>query len=341
MNVSPRSPSTRKHNRNSQGNKQNAADCTMHNSMQELGVYFGVFDGHSGIQVAEIASKQLHKSILAHFRQKQVQPASRDEKIKTAVKEAFVQTDKEILGMAERKKFVQSGASALVAMLHGNPKLGSALRLVVAHAGDSRAVLCRGGDAVALTEDHRPHRVDEKKRVELAGGLVLNVRGAWRIAAPANPKANNKASRREYKGVSVTRSLGDMSFKTPSALLIPEPEVKIITPIDRDLFVVLASDSVYSVLSNQEVIDLASAHWEDAEAAAKSIVRTAFNKGADENLTAMVIQFGWADKDAKKLLERRRILAMRGVDGGSPKRGPMKVVPTVEAVENDGFDMFG
>merc|ERR1719379_3315503 len=74
-------------------------------AMEELGVYFGVFDGHGGTQVADHAAKQLHKNIMMQFRAKQVQPASRDEKIRVAIKEAFIQTDKEILGMAERKKF--------------------------------------------------------------------------------------------------------------------------------------------------------------------------------------------------------------------------------------------
>lgn len=310
--------------------------------MEELGVYFAAFDGHSGAHVSEIASKQLHKNILSHFRAKQVQPASRDEKVKVAIKEAFAQTDKEILALAERKKFTSSGCSALVAMLHGNPKLGSALRLVVAHVGDARAVLCRGGDAIALTDDHRPHRLDEKKRVERAGGLVLNVRGAWRIAAPANPKSSTKAQRREYQGVSITRSLGDFTFKGASALLTPEPEVKIITPVDKDLFVVLATDSIFSVLSNQEVVDLASEHWQDPEAACKNVVRKAFNKGADNNLTAMVIQFGWSDKGAKALLDRRRARVARGAEGGSPKLKPGSVdADTATAVEDDGFSMFG
>jgi len=338
----------RVHSESWPGKQQDLTDrYTSDVPMEELGVYFAAFDGHNGAQVSELASKQLHKNVLAQFRQKQVQPASRDEKLKLAIKEAFVQTDKEILGLAERKKFGQSGSTALLALLHGNPKLGSALRLVLAHVGDTRAVLCRGGEAVALTEDHRPHRMDEKKRVERAGGLVLNVRGSWRIAAPANPKANSKASRREYQGVSITRSFGDLAFKQAAALLIPEPEVKVLTPIDKDLFVVIATASIFNTLSNQEVVDLASEHWDDPEAASKNIVRTAFKKGADNNLTAMVIQFGWADKNAKAVLERRKNMVVHGVDGGSPVLKPKTngkdaaSMVSVKAVEKDGFDMFG
>jgi len=318
--------------------------------MDELGVYFGAFDGHGGSQVSEIAAKQLHKNILAQFRQKQVQPASRDEKIKVAVKEAFSQTDKEILGLSERKKFDQSGSTALVALLHGNPKLGTALRLVLAHVGDSRAVLCRAGQAVAVSDDHKPDRLDEKKRIERAGGLVLNVRGAWRIAAPANPRASSKASRREYQGLAMTRSLGDLCFKQPTALSAAEPEVKIMPISDKDLFLVLATDGIYNVLSNQDVVDCAGKHWDDPEEAAKNIVRTAFQKGSDENLTALVIQFGWADKNTPKYLEKRRQLAAQGVDGGSPTLKPVvaakvsaadDMFSSAGAVEKDDFDMFG
>merc|ERR1719444_512496 len=77
-------------------------------AMEELGVFFGVYDGHGGTQVADHAAQRLHRNILHHFRQKQVQPASRDEKLRAAIKEAFLQTDKEICSMAERKKFEQA-----------------------------------------------------------------------------------------------------------------------------------------------------------------------------------------------------------------------------------------
>jgi len=320
---------------------------TQDEAMDELGVYFAVFDGHGGAQVSELAAKNLHRNILAFFRQKAVQPASRDEKLKMAVREAFAHTDKEILGLAERKKFESAGATAVCAMLHGNPKLGTALRLVLAHVGDSRAILCRAGQAVQVTEDHKPDRIDEKKRIERAGGLVLNVRGAWRIAAPANPRGSTKSSRREYQGLSITRSLGDACFKNP-ALSAADPEVRVLPITDKDLFIVLVTEGVTRVLSNQDVVDCASKHWDDSEEAAKNVVRTAFQKGSDENLTALVVQFGWADKHTPRYIERRRALVAQGVEGGSPVMKPsaaptkdLKDIYADKAVEKDDFDMFG
>jgi len=309
--------------------------------MEELGVFFAAFDGHGGIQVSDHSSKALHKNILQNFRSKQVQPASRDEKIKSAIQEAFVQTDKELLALAERKKFESQGSTALVALLHGNPKLGTALRLVLAHVGNTRAVLCRAGQAVAVTEDHTPERLDEKKRVERSGGLVLNVRGAWRIAAPANPNAMTKASRREYQGLAMTRSLGDLYFKQPTMLSTPEPDVKVLPLTEKDLFVVLATDGIFTHLSNQEVVDLASRHWNDPEEASKNIVRTAFQKGSDDNLTAVVIQFGWADKSATGYFEKRKAQVASGMHGDSPKLKAGASLPAAAKAVDDGFDMFG
>merc|ERR1719482_1848466 len=298
-------------------------------AMEELGVYFGVFDGHGGTQVADQCAKQLHKNIMANFRQKQVQPASRDEKIRAALKEAFLQTDKEILAVAERKKYELVGSTVVAALLHGNPKLGTALRLVVANLGDSRAVLCRAGQAVAASDDHKPTRIDEKKRVERAGGLVLQVRGAWRVAASTNPNSMSKAARREYQGLAMTRSFGDLYFKTPVLLSSAEPEIQIIPLTDKDLFMVLATDGILDVLTNQEVVDLAIKHWEDPDEAAKNIVRTAYKKGSEDNLTALVIQFGWADKNALTYLNKKT-----GVGRGLSMGGALKEDKAVD----DGMD---
>jgi hypothetical protein len=49
-----------------------------------------------------------------------------------------------------RRQGTRDGATALVVL-----RLGGVL--YSAHAGDSRAVLCRDGAAHRLTEDHKPH----------------------------------------------------------------------------------------------------------------------------------------------------------------------------------------
>lgn len=308
-------------------------------AMEELGVYFGVFDGHGGTQVADHAAKQLHKNIMSHFRQKQVQPASRDEKIKAAIKEAFVQTDKEVLSMAERKKFEQVGSTAVAALLHGNPKLGTALRLVIANLGDSRAVLCRGGQAVAVSEDHKPTRIDEKKRIERSGGLVLQVRGTWRVAASTNPNSMSKSARREYQGLAMTRSFGDLYFKQPTLLSVAEPEIQIVPLSDKDLFVVLATDGIYDILSNQEVVDLVLKYWDDPEEAAKNVVRSAYKRGSEDNLTVLVIQFGWADKNISKYLNKKGLGAIAAA--GGKKGAAMDMFSGASKPVDDGMDMFG
>lgn len=299
--------------------------------LEELGVYFAVLDGHGGTQVADMAKEKLHKNVLQQMRQRQVQPASRDEKIKTAIKEAFLQTDKEILALSERKKFELVGSTCVSVILHGNPKLGTALRLVVSNLGDSRAVLCRAGTAVPVSEDHKPTRMDERKRIERVGGLVLQVRGAWRVATSTNPNSMNKAARREYQGLAMTRSFGDMHFKRPIGLAIAEPEVQVISLSDKDLFMVLGTDGVFDVLSNQEVIDLAMRHWREPEEAAKNIVRSAYKRGSEDNLTVMVVQFGWADKSAAKYTSKT------GGAGGGMDAGAVRNA----AKAADDMDMFG
>merc|ERR1740116_682719 len=142
----------------------------------------------------------------------------------------------------------------------------------------------------------------------------------------------------------MTRSLGDSYFKQSNALSTPDPEVKILPITDKDLFLVMATDGIYNVMSNQEVVDCASKHWDDAEEAAKNIVRTAFQKGSDENLTAMVIQFGWQDKNTPKYIEKRKAMAAQGLDGGSPTLKPSVSSKAtddmfVSNVAKDDFDM--
>lgn len=63
---------------------------------------------------------------------------------------------------------VQAGCTAVVAVKYGND-------LFVANAGDSRGVLCRGSEAVALSEDHKPAQESERNRILNAGECRVHV----------------------------------------------------------------------------------------------------------------------------------------------------------------------
>lgn len=65
--------------------------------------------------------------------------------------------------------------------------------IICANAGDSRAILSRGGKVVALSEDHKPDNYAEKKRIEAAGGFV--------------------EENRVNGSLNLSRSLGDFEYK--------------------------------------------------------------------------------------------------------------------------------
>eukprot|EP00969_Alexandrium_andersonii_P354832 15443071-Alexandrium_andersonii.AAC.1 len=63
--------------------------------------------------------------------------------------------------------------------------------MVAPYGGDSRAVLCRASSAdssqlsaLRLSDDHKPNRPDEQRRIEARGGIV-DVHGVWRVFLPA------------------------------------------------------------------------------------------------------------------------------------------------------------
>jgi serine/threonine protein phosphatase PrpC len=143
-----------------------------------------------------------------------------------------------------------SGTTATTALQLGN-------RLWVAAAGDSRALLCRRAAAGAgpwrpqpLTLDHRPRRPSERERVQGAGARVMPKRlpsGQW-VGEPRMWLQDMAAG----PGLLISRSLGDLM--ATSVGCTSEPEVTYTTLIPgRDQFVVIASDGIWDVLSNEQV----------------------------------------------------------------------------------------
>ncbi|KAI8463333.1 MAG: phosphatase 2C-like domain-containing protein [Monoraphidium minutum] len=194
-------------------------------------------------------------------------PAADGEWLQAVLARAFVSLDLEFAAVSEGSYV---GTTAVVVLL-------SSQRMWVAHCGDSRAVLGRGGAAMALTQDHKASRDDEVARVQAAGGHVWWDRVMGELA--------------------VSRAIGDHCLRP---YVIPEPEVCMLERSLDDECLILASDGLWDVLENQEAADMALHRLRSAEAeglagvaaarkAASALTKAALERGTRDNVTVLVV----------------------------------------------------
>lgn len=125
----------------------------------------------------------------------------------------------------------------------------SQTEVICANAGDSRAILCRVGRPVELSHDHKPNDIEERRRIEAAGGRIEEVSAATRIHYRVNGNLN------------LSRAIGDMEYKRAhqlepeSQMICSTPDIVVETLTDDDKFIVLACDGVWDVKTNAEVCD--------------------------------------------------------------------------------------
>lgn len=220
---------------------------------KDLGL-FAIYDGHMGHNVPNYLKSHLFNNILN-------EP---DFWINTesAMRKAYHTTDASIL--KQSVALGKGGSTAVTAILINNQKL------VVANVGDSRAVICKKGVAKQLSVDHEPGK--EKDRIESKGGFVSNLPGDV-------PRVDGQ--------LAVARAFGDKSLKRH---LSSEPDVKVEMINDDTEFFILASDGLWTVMSNQEAVDSIKS-IKDAGSAAKHLIDEALSKKSRDDISCIVVKF--------------------------------------------------
>ncbi|KAG7556413.1 PPM-type phosphatase domain [Arabidopsis suecica] len=215
---------------------------------------FGVFDGHGGARAAEYVKRHLFSNLITH-------PKFISD-TKSAIADAYTHTDSELL-KSENSHTRDAGSTASTAILVGD-------RLLVANVGDSRAVICRGGNAFAVSRDHKPDQSDERERIENAGGFVMWA-GTWRVGGV----------------LAVSRAFGDRLLKQ---YVVADPEIQEEKIDDSLEFLILASDGLWDVFSNEEAVAVVK-EVEDPEESTKKLVGEAIRRGSADNITCVVVRF--------------------------------------------------
>lgn len=192
--------------------------------------YYGVYDGHGCSHVAMKCKDRMHEIV-----KQEIENSGESKEWNQIMSTSFTQMDKEMTEWTEGDSTSNCrcelqtpqcdavGSTAVVAVVTPD-------KIVVSNCGDSRAVLCRKGVAIPLSSDHKPDRPDELARIEEAGGRVIYWDGARVLGVLA-----------------MSRAIGDNYLKP---YVIPEPEVTITERIEDDECLILASDGLWDVVSN-------------------------------------------------------------------------------------------
>ncbi|KAL8122177.1 putative protein phosphatase 2C 47 [Apium graveolens] len=249
------------------------------------GAFYGVFDGHGGVDAASYTSKNILDFIVddSHF------PMG----VKVAVRNAFVKADH---ALADSKTLDHSsGTTALTALVLGR-------NMLIANAGDSRAVLGKRGRAIELSKDHKPNCTSEKLRIEKLGGVIYD------------GYLNGQ--------LSVARALGDWHMKGPKGSPCPlssEPEMEEIVLTKDDEFLIIGCDGLWDVMSSQYAVTVVRKELmmhNDPEKCSRVLVREALKRNSCDNLTVVVVCFS-SDPPPKIEVprsQRRRSISAEGLD---------------------------
>ena len=255
--------------------------------------FFAVYDGHGGDRAARFATDVMCERFVNSAAFKKLD-------IVKALKQAFHQTETEFLNIAGREG-LRDGTTAIVAVVQEDT-------LTVAHVGDSRGVLCRGGKAVVLTEDHKPDLEPEKRRIEALGGFVSFI-GCWRAMGI----------------LAMSRAIGDLFLKP---YVSAEPDVRAMPIVAADEFIVLASDGVYDVLNNEQVVQIARSAASPEEAA-QLLTESAYVAGSLDNATG-------ARARADAVAAPPAAAAPPGSPANSPVRSRRRCAARVQADQDGG-----
>ncbi|KAA8539491.1 hypothetical protein F0562_026183 [Nyssa sinensis] len=199
--------------------------------------FFGVYDGHGCSHVAMKCRDRLHEIVSDELEGCEEASSWKDTMIRS-----FSRMDNEVtewcdgVSSSNCRCELQTpqcdavGSTAVVAVVTPD-------KIIVSNCGDSRAILCRNGVPIPLSSDHKPDRPDELLRIQDAGGRVIYWDGPRVLGVLA-----------------MSRAIGDSYLKP---YVISEPEVTETDRTAEDECLILASDGLWDVVSNETACSVA------------------------------------------------------------------------------------
>jgi protein phosphatase len=228
--------------------------------------FFGVFDGHVNGDCSQYAADEFEK----YLKDPALTIPISDERLK----EIALTIDKKFI---DAKRTGGSTGTFCIAQ-----KIGDNIHLQIGNVGDSRVLVCKDGECIAMTTDHKPTLVGERRRIEMCGGFVDNGRVNGSLA--------------------VSRAFGDIDYKgNASGDQLSQPVIALADVTHCDLrfgskdFALLACDGVFEGnFSNEEVIEFAAQQLNllnDPTAVSQRVCEEAIARGSKDNISCLIVLF--------------------------------------------------
>ncbi|KAG5190866.1 phosphatase 2C-like domain-containing protein [Tribonema minus] len=239
--------------------------------------FVAVFDGHGGAACARFAAQTMPQLVedTQEFRRYKLELKSRAHDgssgggdagnsglIEQALRQAFIEYDNAVRRdpasavVAGKVKFktasaLKDPATAVVSGVSGCAAVCAVITprfVALAHAGDSRAIVCSGGSVVAATKDHKPRSPHESGRIIAGGGTdhkPSSPHESGRIVAGGGTVEHERVDGR----LAMSRALANFKYKNGG---VAPGDEKVYWRRPDDECLIMCCDGVWDVMTNQE-----------------------------------------------------------------------------------------
>ena len=252
--------------------------------------YFGIYDGHGGYGCSTYLKDNLHMNI-KEFSKIGI-------KIGIDIIEERFKTKEAIDENGEIKD--SSGSCGIILLIKKN-------RCIIANIGDSRLVIFKNRKITFSTIDHKPNYIIEKARIEMAGGKIYQTPSIFPLYQ--NGKKVDIPYRVLPGRLSVSRTFGDIQAKDEKfggnkTVIIALPDITEIELNDEYNLIIMGSDGIFDVLSNEELLECIDIVLKEKEITGNiknedihqlcgdftnMIIKSALAKESLDNITCIVI----------------------------------------------------
>lgn len=220
--------------------------------------YFAVFDGHGDDKVSSFLES--HFKDLLKFELDNYFP---DLSIEQCLYKAFA----DLANLLPREMAMNSGSTAVVIIKDKKT-------LYIANVGDSRVIINNNKKAVPISEDHKPSDKAEYDRiVKLGGRVIIDPYGTARVNGT----------------LAVSRAVGDFYL---SPYVSGLPDIYTVKLIKANKYLIAATDGLWDVFDNQELVNLIEAMMEndeDIDSICQKMLTFSRIKGSGDNITILFI----------------------------------------------------